>query len=116
MLGCADTGELQDMRRADSTRGQDHFALGLGALDATAAFEFDAGRSLPVEQDAAHQRLGDDLQVRALHCRMQISARSAGAAAAAAGLLAPADAVGGAGRQVVNVFAVFETDLAAGSD
>jgi len=116
MLGCADTRELQDMPRADGTRRQDHFALSLGALDTTAALEFDAGRSLPVEQDAAHQRFGHDLQVWALHRRVQIGARGAGAPAASAGLLAAADAVAGAGRQVIHVFAVIEADLAAGRD
>ena len=81
-----------------------------------AAREFDAGRALAVEQDAVDQRVGDELQVRPLQRRAQIGARGAGAAAAAAGLLAPADAVAGAGRQVVDVLAVFEADLLAGLD
>src|SRR5439155_22616317 len=38
------------------------------------------------------------------------------AAPAAAGLLAPADAVAGAGRQAVDVLAVVEADLPAGLD
>jgi hypothetical protein len=61
VLGGADTGELQDVRRADGTRRQDHIAVGLGALDVirpwAAAFEFDTNCALAVEQDAAHQRL-----------------------------------------------------------
>src|SRR5271166_3933888 len=57
---------------------------------------------------------GDELEVRPLQCRTQIGARGAGAAPAAAGLLAPADAVLMAGRQVVEVLAVFEPDLFAG--
>ncbi len=56
----------------------------------------------------------DELQVRPLQCRVQIGARGRGAAAAAAGLLAPADTVLVAGRQVVEVVAVFEPDLLAG--
>jgi hypothetical protein len=45
---------------------------------------------------------------------MQIGARGAGAAAATAGLLAPADAVARTRRQFVHVLAVFEADLVAG--
>jgi hypothetical protein len=41
-------------------------------------------RTLAVEQDAVDQRVGNELQVRPLQCRVQIGARSAGAAAAAA--------------------------------
>jgi len=59
-----------------------------------------AGRELAVEQDAVDQRVRDELQVRPLsNAGLQIGARSAGAAAAAAGLLAPADAIRMAGRQ-----------------
>jgi hypothetical protein len=50
MLGGAHTGELQDVRRADGTRRQDHLAAGLGALDVVrpraATLEFDTNRSL----------------------------------------------------------------------
>src|ERR1700731_2472117 len=60
-----------------------------------------------------HQRVGDELEVGPLQYRVQIGARGAGAAPTAAGLLAPADAVAGAGRQVVDVLAVFEPDLLA---
>ena len=81
-----------------------------------AAGEFDAGRTLAVEQNAMHLRLSDDLQIGPLHRRAQIGARGTGAAAAAAGLLAPADAVAGAGGKIVDVLAVFEADLAAGLD
>jgi hypothetical protein len=120
MLAGADTRELQDVWRADGTRRQDGLPLDLSAPDYTAAFEFNPDRALAVEQDAAHKRLGGDPEVRPLYRRMQIGVRGAGAAAAAARLLAPADAVAGgasAGRQVIHVFAVFEADLpSAGND
>jgi hypothetical protein len=54
--------------------------------------EFDADGRFAVEQDAAHERLGDDLQVRAFHRRMQTGAGGAGAPAAA-----PRELVGLAG-------------------
>ena len=56
----------------------------------------------------------DELQVGALQGRTQIGARGAGAAAAASGLLAPADAVAMTRRQIVDVLAIFETELFAG--
>jgi hypothetical protein len=99
-----------------ATGRQDHLTVGLGALDHTVALEFDANGALAVEQDAAHQGLGEDLQIRALHRRMQIGACGAGAPAAAAGLLAPADAVASTRPQVVHVVAVFDAGLAAGRD
>src|SRR5215469_6895309 len=64
-----------------------------GEPTAPAAREFDAGRALAVEQDAMHQRVRDELEVGALQSRVQVGARGAGAATAAAGLLAPANAV-----------------------
>ena len=117
MLGVANPRQLQDVRRADRSRRQDHLARRIGSLDrtaGTAAREFDARRSLAVENDAVHQRVGDELEVGPLQRRVKIGARSAGAATAAAGLLAPADAVAGTGRQIVDVLAVFQPDLPAG--
>src|SRR6266513_1826242 len=57
-----------------------------------------------------------ELQIGPLQGWTQIAARRAGAAAAATGLLAPADAGTGAGRQVVDVLAVFEPELHPGID
>ena len=114
MLGIADPGQLQDVRRANRARRQDDLTPRIGLLDGAAARELDAGCALAVEQDAMHEGVGDELQVRPFQCRVQIGARGAGAAAAAARLLAPADAVRVAVRQVVDVLAVFEPDLLAG--
>src|SRR5436305_4932050 len=76
--------------------------------------ELNADRALAVEQHAMDERMRDELQVRALQRRTQIGARGAGAAAAAAGLLSPADAVAMPRRQIVDILAIFETELFTG--
>src|SRR5690349_15111814 len=76
--------------------------------------ELDTDRALAVEQHAMDEGMGDELQVRALQGRTQIGARGAGAAAAASGLLAPADAVAMTRRQIVDILAIFETELFTG--
>src|SRR5437868_13733069 len=80
----------------------------------TVSRELDADGALAVEQHAMHERMRDELQVGALQGRTQIGARGAGAAAAASGLLAPADAVAMTRRQIVDGLAIFETELFAG--
>ena len=62
------------------------------------------------------QCASDDLQVRPLLGRPQIGARRTLPPPPAAGLLDPADIVAGTGRQMVDVFVVFETDLLPGLD
>jgi hypothetical protein len=76
MIGIADPGQLQDVRRADRTRREDHLARRLGPFDGPAAQrELDARRTLAVEQDAMHQRVSDRLEVRPLWRRPQIGVR-----------------------------------------
>ena len=90
---------------------------GIGMFHRAAAREFDAGRAACRRTArGGPARLVTSCEVGPLQRRMQIGARGAGAAAAAAGLLAPADAVAGAGRQVVDVLAVFQAELLAGLD
>src|SRR5437764_10683906 len=104
------------MRRAHRAGRQDHLALGEDPLDPTLTGKIDADRALAVEYDAVHQRVGNELQIGALQGRPQIGPGGAGAAAAAARLLTPTDAGTGAGRQVVDVLAVFEPELHSGLD
>src|SRR5919197_5653213 len=104
------------MRRADGAPGKDDLADRIDTLDRPAAREFDRNRALAVEHDAVDQRAGDDRQILPLQGRAQIGARGTLAPTPAAGLLHPADAFTGAGRQVIDVFAVFESDLGAGLD
>ena len=49
MLGIADARELQQMRRADSPRRQDHLTRCIDALDPAAARILDADRAGPGE-------------------------------------------------------------------
>src|SRR5712691_2624235 len=104
------------MRRADRTAGEDHLARRIGDLDPSVTRIDDPGRALAVERDAVHQRLCHHLEVGALRGWLQVGLRGAGAAPPAAGLLAPADAVAGARRQVVDVLAVFDAELPGGID
>src|SRR5215468_12531412 len=114
--GSPTPGHLQDVRRADRAARQDDFARRLGTLHFAAALELDAGRALAVEQNAAHERIGDDGQIWALQRRTQIGARRALATSAAPRLLHPADAVLAAMRETVDILAVFEADLFARLD
>ena len=63
-----------------------------------------------------HQRVGDDPKIGSFHCWTQIAARGAGPKPSVAGVLHPADAVAGTGRQVIHVGTEFQADLLAGLD
>src|ERR1700756_5617340 len=104
------------MRRPDGARREDHFTSGIDPLHLAAPLVFDADRAGTVEPDAADQSIGDDLQIRPLQRRTQVGARRALGPPPAAGLLYPAHAVAGAGRQMVDVRVVFETDLGSRLD
>src|SRR5882724_2698196 len=116
MVGVAHTRKLQQVRRADRTRGEDHLTHRIDPLDPAAARVFDADRAGAVEPDAVHQRAGHDPEVGPLFGRAQIGACGTLSAAPATGLLDPADVVAGAGRQAVDVLVIFEADLGAGLD
>src|SRR5271166_3353362 len=99
------------MRRADRAGREKHLARRVDTLEAGLARELDADRALAVEQDAMHQRLRNDLQIRSLFRRAEVGRCSTGAAAPTAGLLAPADRVSGAPWQVVEIGHVFEAEF-----
>src|SRR5215469_10096121 len=99
------------MRRADRTRRDDDLARRRHMLDLAVARKDDAGGAVALEYDMMHQRVGDDLQIGPLLGRAQIGRCGAGAAAATAGLLTPADRVAGAARQVVDVGPELEAKL-----
>src|SRR5215472_13341918 len=99
------------MRRADRAGREDHLARRVDVFDAGLARELDPHRPLALERHAMHQRIGDDLQIWPLFRRAEVSRGSAGAPAPAPGLLAPADRVSGAPRQVVDVGPVFDAEL-----
>src|ERR1700751_1956148 len=108
--------QLQEMRRADSARGEDDLALGIRDLDPAAAGKNDAGRALATERDVTDQRIGDDFEVEPLQSRFQIGLSCAGAAPTAPRLLTPANAVAGAPRQVVYVRPIFDAEFPRGID
>ena len=71
-LARADTRNLQQMRRRDRPRAQNHFAPRAEALPAARTRILDAAGALAVEQNALAQRAGDHLQVGPLARRLQI--------------------------------------------
>src|SRR5215469_2113694 len=93
MLLRADAGQHEQLRRVDRAAAQDHFARRqCGALLAVDATD-DTGRSPPDECDFFGERIGDDAQIGAAHCRSQIPDRGRAAPAVARRRLVIADAV-----------------------
>jgi hypothetical protein len=90
MLGIADTRQLQYVR--GQSRPADRITSRIAPARSTPR-ELNADRTFAVEQHAMDHRVSDELQVGPFQRRVQIGARGSGAAVAAAGLLAPADAV-----------------------
>ena len=104
------------MRRPDRPGGQDNLPGRAHTFNLPPARELHADGTRAVEQNTAHQGAGNHFQVLPLHRRPQIAARRTGTAAAATGLLHPADAVAGAGRQIIDVLTELQADLLPGLD
>jgi hypothetical protein len=71
MRGRAQSGEHQDLRRVQRTRGQNHLGPRPDHLDLAAALEFHPGRAAVLDHHPARQP-AHDLQVAALQRRAQI--------------------------------------------
>src|SRR5438094_1630478 len=104
------------MRRADRAAGEEYLLVGIRPRGVAVARELDADGSGPFKQDAVHPCPGNDLQVGPLSYRLEIGARRTRPAPSAAGLLAPADAVAGPGRQIVDVRTIFDSQLLGRAD
>src|SRR5215472_868357 len=104
------------MWRVDGAGGEDHFSLRINAFDRPPALVFDCDGTAAVEHNTVYLCLDDHLEIGPLLCRPQIGASGTGSTASAARLLAPPNAIAGAGRQVVYVLAVLEADLLTSLD
>ncbi|MNV88435.1 hypothetical protein D3C71_1826430 [compost metagenome] len=70
-VAAANAGELQHMRRADRTGGEDGLATGMCGLCDAVMLEFDALHFAGLDDQFSHMRLGQDVEVRAFHRRAQ---------------------------------------------
>ncbi|CCK06833.1 protein of unknown function DUF140 [Cronobacter sakazakii 696] len=78
-----DAGTLEDLRRGDSTRAEQHFTARMNLLRRVAGTVKirHTHRAFVLKKNAVGCGMGDDFQVRALFRGIQIAARGAGAAA-----------------------------------
>jgi hypothetical protein len=114
VVGIADAGELQDVRRADHAAGEHGFARRAHGLGAAAALDLDADGATSFQQHAAHMRLRQHAQVRPPQGRLQERGRRAGAQPALAGLLVEENRTRVGGR--VRIVAIGEPLRDTGGD
>src|SRR5207302_8980605 len=88
-----DPRQQQELRRVDRAAAQDDLARRPRGVDPALAAEIDPDGAAALEQDLLGERLGNDLQVAALHRRAQIADRGRAAPAVARRRLVIADAV-----------------------
>ena len=113
VLGRADAGEHQQLRRVVGAGAQDHLALGAELLDLPELGRDDADGAGALEQDAVRVHVRHHREVRPPHGRVQIGDRRAGAHPAAhRHLVGPEAVLFGA----VEVFGAGEPELDAGLD
>ena len=93
VLGRADAGEHQQLRRVVGAAAEDHLALGAVLLDLPELRGRDPDRPVALEQDPVDLRVGHHGQVRPLHRRVQVGDGGAGAHPAALGHLVHPDPV-----------------------
>ena len=82
LVGVADAGQHEQLRRVDRAAGEDHLALGPDAHGAPACEMIDADRAHTFAAHSLHQRTGAHGQVRPAPGRVQVRARRAPAAPA----------------------------------
>jgi hypothetical protein len=91
--GHADTREHQELRGVVRACRDDNLSVGAYLSGFVMPLVFDPDRPAAVEQDPARQRVGNDLEVRALHGRVQVGDSRAAPHPVALGELVVADAV-----------------------
>ena len=93
MIGRADAGEHQHLRRVERAAAQDHLARRRCARSTCPPFSYSTPVArLPCMDDARNQRAHLDRQIFPLHRRMQIADRGRAALAVADRILAPSEA------------------------
>ena len=83
VVGIADAGQHQDLRRVDHAAGEDHLALARARSRLAHVKIFDADRAVVLDHDPSDQRIHLDVQVFPLHRRLEIGAGGAAAPAVA---------------------------------
>ena len=68
----SDAGDHQQLRRADRPGGQDDLAPGLHGDRVAAGAVLDPGAAVAAEQEAVHQRVGDQVEVGAVEDREEV--------------------------------------------
>src|SRR3974390_1573582 len=81
-FGGSDAGAVQDLRRADRARAQDHFAPGAGPQGFAVSFQAHAGGAALLDDQAIHQHVLFEMQIGTTKCGLEEAARRRPAASA----------------------------------
>ncbi len=93
MIGRADAGEHQNLRRVEGAAAEDDFALGIGVQRLAALFIVHAGGPVALHRDARDMGPHLDRKILPLHRRMEIADRGRAALAVADRILGAAEAL-----------------------